>query len=230
MLVKAAIALNEGGSSVEHAHSHPESRLHKTRWTRNDKGNFIADRVAVEDYGSLAEFPNLEIIETNMFEIITDLASIQKWYIVSDDGVVNLSPLVELAQTNEAKLYLAERDAWHHKCLGRGENAQIESFWSERTLQHAAIIWELEKTDTKDTAKAQRIIFDKHWHSWNQAKADSEVDTRCELCGEQDSQKHLLVECQHLHGKEVREECMATIKQDLLYHVERSDGEFAQLL
>ena len=76
--------------------------------------------MAVGDYGSLAEFPNLESIETNMFEIITDLASIQKWYIVSDDGAVSLSPLVKLAQSNETKLYLAERDAFHHKRLGRG--------------------------------------------------------------------------------------------------------------
>ena len=40
-----AIALNAGEGNIEHAHSHPESRLHKKRWTRNDNGNFIANRV-----------------------------------------------------------------------------------------------------------------------------------------------------------------------------------------
>ena len=61
---------------------------------RDDNGNFIADRVAVGDYDSLAEFMQLYIIETNTFDAITDLACIQTWFIASDDGVVNLSPLV----------------------------------------------------------------------------------------------------------------------------------------
>ena len=70
--------------------------------------------MAVGDNGSLAEFMQLNTIETNTFDVITDLACIQTWFIASDDGVVNLSPLVELAQATEAKLYLTERDVWHH--------------------------------------------------------------------------------------------------------------------
>ena len=123
----------------------------------------------------------------------------------TDEGVINLSPLVELAQANEAKLYLNERDVWHHKRLGKDADTPVEAVWSDRTLQHAAIIWELEKADAKCTARAQRIIFDKHWHSWNQAKADAFIDTTCEHCGEGDSLKHLLVECQHPHYKEIRD-------------------------
>ena len=157
-LVKAAIALGGAESLVEHAHSHPESRLHKTRWSRNDKGNFIADRVATGDYASLFEYNQLEIVETTTFDIITELASIQTWFIASDEGVINLSPLIELAQANEAKLYMKERDIWHHKRLGRTDTP-IDSFWSDRTLQHAATIWELEKADAKCTARAQRIIL-----------------------------------------------------------------------
>jgi hypothetical protein len=137
-------------------------------------------------------FMQLNIIETNTFDVITDLACIQTWFIASDDGVINLSPLVELAQANEAKLYLAERDVCHHKRLGRGPDAPMKTFWSDRTLQHAAVIWELGTANAKNTASAQRIIFDKHWHSWNQAKADADIDTVCERCGEPDSLKHLL--------------------------------------
>ena len=107
-LVKASIALGGAESSVEHAHSHPESRLHKTRWTQNDKGNFIADMVAAGDYASLFEYNQLEIIESTTFDIITELASIQTWFIASDEGVINLSPLIELAQASEAKLYMKE--------------------------------------------------------------------------------------------------------------------------
>ena len=82
----------------------------------------------------------------------------------------------------------------------------------------------------KNTASAQRIIFDKHWHSWNQAKADADIDTVCERCGEPDSLTHLLVECQHVHGKKVRDECLATVKHDLLYNVAMENREFADLL
>ena len=163
-LVKAAIILGGSKSSLEHAHSHPEDRMHKTRWTRNDNGNFIADRVAAGDYSSLSEYNKLEIIETSTYEAITELANIQTWFIASDEGIINLSPLVELAQANEAKLYLEERDVWHHKNLKRGD-VPIEAFWSDRTLRHAAAIWEIDKADAKCTARAQRIIFDKHWQS-----------------------------------------------------------------
>ena len=113
-----------------------------------------------------------------------------------------MNPLIKLAQANEAKVYMKERDVWHHKRLGRTDTP-IEAFWSDRTLQHAATIWELEKADAKCTARAQRIIFDKHWHSWNQAKGDAEIGNTCEICGEVDSLKHMLVECQHAHGKEM---------------------------
>ena len=43
---------------------------------------------------------------------------------------------MESAQANEAKLYLAERDVWHHMRLGRGQDVPTETFWSDRTLQH----------------------------------------------------------------------------------------------
>ena len=76
-LIKAAIALGGAESSVEHVHIHPENRLHRTRWTRNDNGNYIADRVAAGDYDSLSGYGKLEIIETTTFEVITELASIQ---------------------------------------------------------------------------------------------------------------------------------------------------------
>ena len=92
------------------------------------------------------------------------------------------------------------------------------------------MIWELGTANAKNTASAQRIIFDKHWHSWNQAKADAGIDTVCERCGEPDSLKHLLVECQHVHGKEVRDECLATVKHDLLYNIATENREFADLL
>ena len=96
--------------------------------------------------------------------------------------------------------------------MGKDSDTPVEAVWSDRTLQHAATIWELETADAKCTARAQRIIFDKHWHSWNQAKADASIDTTCELCGEGDSLKYLLVECQHPHYKEIRDECLATIR------------------
>ena len=38
------------------------------------------------DYGSLSEYKQLNFIETNTFDVITDLACIQTWFIASDDG------------------------------------------------------------------------------------------------------------------------------------------------
>ncbi len=40
----------------------------------------------------------------------------------------------------------------------------------------------------------------------------------------------LLAECQHVYVKEVRDECLATVKHDLLYNVAMENREFADLL
>jgi ribonuclease HI len=47
-LLKAAIKVGRGHlDKIEHVDSHPEERLHRSRWNRNDEGNFIADRIAI---------------------------------------------------------------------------------------------------------------------------------------------------------------------------------------
>ena len=40
----------------------------------------------------------------------------------------------------------------------------------------------------------------------------------------------MLVECQHSHVKEIRDECLASIRYDLSYNVNRCSSEFAELL
>ena len=40
----------------------------------------------------------------------------------------------------------------------------------------------------------------------------------------------MLVECQHPHYKEIRDECLATIKYDLSYNVNKECRDFAELL
>ena len=109
-------------------------------------------------------------------------------------------------------------------------DAPVEAFWSDRTLRHAAIIWELQKADAKWTARAQRIIFDKNWHSRNRAKADASIDITCELCREDNSLKHLLVECQHFQYKKIRDKSLATIRHDLSYNKNMECRGFAELL
>ena len=143
------------------------------------------------DYGSLSEYKQLNFIETNTFDVITDLACIQTWFIASDDGVINLSSLVELAQANEAKLYLAERDVWHHKRLGREKNTPVEAFWSDRTLQHAAVIWELGTANTKTlpgpsalylTNIGTRGIRPRQTQTSRRCANDVERRTHCDIC------------------------------------------------
>ena len=227
-LLKAAIKVGRGHLDlVEHVDSHPEGRLHRSRWNRNDEGNFIADRVAAGDFDSLKDY-NITLITASTYEVLESLADIQTWFISSNTGVVNLCPLEKLAQETEGKAYLHERDGWRNKRIcpigppGR--------HWANRTLKHAAIIWEMDKNkDSRSTAKSQRICFDKHWHSWNQAKFDQTVDTSCPQCKMPDSLGHLLTECQHERWRDVRQAAIDQVTHDLL-HVDRDCREFAQIV
>ena len=92
-LLKAAIKVGRGHlDKIEHVDSHPEERLHRSRWNRNDEGNFIADRIAVGDLEQLKEY-NIELIVTSTYEVLESLSEIQTWFISSNLGVVNLCPL-----------------------------------------------------------------------------------------------------------------------------------------
>ena len=227
-LLKAAIKVGRGHlDKIEHVDSHPEERLHRSRWNRNDEGNFIADRVAVGDLEQLKEY-NIELIVTSTYEVLESLSEIQTWFISSSSGVVNLCPLEKLVQETEGGKYLEARDVWRNKRIcpigppGR--------HWANRTLNHAAIIWEMDVSkDSRSAARSQRICFDKHWHMWNQAKADPTLNTSCPHCKLPDSLGHLLTECQHERWKEVRQAGLDQVTEDLL-NVDRDCREFAQLV
>ena len=97
-LLKAAIKVGRGHlDKIEHVDSHPEERLHRSRWNRNDEGNFIADRVAVGDLEQLKEY-NIELIVTSTYEVLESLSEIQTWFILSSSGVGNLCPLENLCR------------------------------------------------------------------------------------------------------------------------------------
>ena len=47
--------------------------------------------------------------------------------------------------------------------------------WRDATVGLAAKVWDLSDKSLMMAARAQRVIFDKLWFSWNHAKADSDV-------------------------------------------------------
>ena len=66
-----------------------------------------------------------------------------------------------------------------------------------------------------------KIIYDQYWHGGNRSKGLGQRDlittekAACDLCGCQDSQKHMILECDHAAMTTLREAAIDIIKGNI---------------
>ena len=63
----------------------------------------------------------------------------------------------------------------------------------------AARQYQLKDAPRGEMARRGKGIWDKGWYGGNKAKRDcTEEDAKCVMCGEVDSQRHWMIECEHV--------------------------------
>ena len=111
----------------------------------------------------------------------------------ANGGPVCLNGLLDTVHSNRLHDYLAHRD----------DHREGPARWLDGTYALAALVYNDTDKSVTTTAQSSRIIFNKHWHGGNRGKmktADDEERTlnmQCHLCGDMDSQDHLLQHCTH---------------------------------
>ena len=195
-------------------------------WTKDDWGNWTADRVAAQDHDILTRH-GVQIVQLNISasELYSSLPSSGQWYIGDCTGSpVGPNGVGAHLQHRLWKTYLAERDEFRRK-------RQADPKWVlDSSMQHSAAVFNLEQASLSLTSTRVRIIYDKGFHGGNRAKNDklSLVDrlkTRaCILCRTPDSQDHWLHYCSHSTLANLRTSIVTELNVTLTKHSASSSG------
>ena len=222
-------ALHSGARLPYHVAGHAERRkpaknaqgCYGDTWTKDDWGNWIADRVAASDYDTLTSHGiRLTLITVQARDIYDSLAAPGQWYIGDKDGRPVLpAGVTTVAAESLATLYHQERDAFRIKG-GRDPMWETDS-----TMTHAAEIFQLRRASASHASTKTRIIYNKGFHGGNRAKDDSLTPEEksnigaCILCQQPDSQDHWLHTCPHSTVDKIRQEVFADLNRILMaYH------------
>jgi hypothetical protein len=166
-------------------------------------GNHLSDRTATGEFNSptdyqydglydnlisISPFPALDAL---LLSSLLPLPNV--WYFGSPSGQLKSKSLTEEVNSRRAAKYLATRDSYRRE-------RDLPPKWQQYHLPLTARIWQL-KGKQQISNMVNRLIFDKHWHSGNRAKATnsplqrSQVE-KCPFCPNPDSAAHWIVHCQ----------------------------------
>jgi len=197
----AAIDLKKTShATIAHCSAHAERKKTRGQWTRQDLGNYIADRAADRDYTSIAsEYPQFTYFEDTALQVASQLAARSDWLITDKNGSPCVLSLKKRQRSAHYREYVSERDDRHHPA---------DPSYREASSKHAAVVWRIPLLSIPGRARALRIIYHKAWLPWNVARFGAHdhegADGLCPICGDIDSPKHLICNCQDLISRQIR--------------------------
>ena len=199
-------------------------------WTKDDWGNWLADRVAAEDYDILSQH-GINVIQfrikaTTMYDL---LLSHGQWYLGDRNGKpIPPAGLDDIAARHLATAYHQERDEY------RIRDGRVPMWEHNSTMEHAAEVYQLQSASSSKASTITRVIYNKGYHGGNRAK-DSKLQPegkirigKCLLCQHQDSQDHWLHHCPNRVLTKIREDILTNINRHLTDN--RSKGPLSNQL
>jgi hypothetical protein len=190
-LYETIIALLETAPGIKLAHIKAHGDIKKQpNWTREQWGNYYADRLAKGDEDSW--------VTKHLRWPIRDLENLvmttSSWHWISPVKHLLLEPIQHMIQTKILEVYLIDRDIFR---VGRG----LEEKWQDVHLGFIEDVWNTKKLKMGKMATVNRLIWDRGWHGGNRAKTICPAGTTeeewvsCGECGKPDSQNHWIREC-----------------------------------
>ena len=188
--------------------AHPEDRHDSDEdWSRDEWGNHYADRLAgacpmevsASTHGRAVHF------KVTARDALHSLLTPHQWYI----GDPIRGPALSIG---------VETKAWQDYLTKRYEYSTRPAYWEDNTLPLAAIVFGMEHCSISYAAKKLRILYDKGWYGRHILKGidnledqDIPEDSLCPLCGQPDSLRHWLSECQHSAMVECRRDILESL-------------------
>ena len=218
LLTYAISKATYGTRPLEWVQSHVEKRnKNMTTWTSQEKGNYLADKMASYDWGdsqittvqldtSVTVSRGTPIILSKFLDSISQMNSFS---VRSNTQQHFIGDLIKLSVPLIMKTYLKTRDSYRTKRLSRPTR-----FWQNRVTDLIQYTHRSPKS-ASEAAVNCRIIYNKHWHSSNQFKYCGNKQM-CPLCGQGlESQTHILFHCANPHMKNARDEIQLNINSNI---------------
>jgi len=160
-------------------------------------GNHLADRAAAGSLTTTSVYSDKGNYENHVYihllpsqgapSLTSSLISDNNWFFGTSDMQLKSTSLIN-------SIYLRRLD---HYLLARNQDRASHSLppkWHNRFIPLDALLWDFSKK-TAFLAFHNRIIWDKHWHQGNQAKAIDDPKlkatvSKCPLCAVTDSVYH----------------------------------------
>ena len=176
LLTTALHHLQKKNQQLQWIKGHPErTQSDEALWTREMWGNHLADRAASNtlhppsyQYNnnsatilSISNIPPIDIAK-----LTPTLSPSNHWYLGKTGKQYTSKSLIDSIHTNRLNAYLLTRDEYRGK-------ADLPPLWQTLNIPLASELWQL-TTNTTNRSLCNRLLFDKHWHGRNQAKAIKE--------------------------------------------------------
>jgi len=134
--------------------SHPERRtLVKENWSRDEYGNYMADRIAAGDWLAVSQCAEVYKVERDMDTILKWLMLEQRWHWIDKHGSIITDTISARVKQQKMNDYLEARDQYR---AIRG-NAPI---WKGTKSKFASLQFELVGKSIGEVARCVRIIWE----------------------------------------------------------------------
>jgi len=202
---------------IQHVKAHGPIKG-KSSWTREQFGNYYADRIAK----GIEEDIAYNHLRWPVPELETLVMSTSKWHWITKERHLLLEPIGSLIQHKTLNTYLLDRDIYR---LKRGDNEK----WQQAHLGYISDVWKPRTMKLSKLATMSRILWDKGWHGGNRAKSTCPMNSEpadwigCGDCGLPDSQSHWIRECMEETTRAIRAEAKEQAR-DQLEAIQTSKG------
>ena len=173
--------------------SHAERRTKdQSKWTQHEHGNFIADQFA-SDSPPTRPSGSLPTHTITAMQALQHLLLDEEWVVVNDSGLPHLQSAMRTVQVARWEQYIATRDAAR----------QLKTHplkWCTLSLRTAAQVHLTNKLSYTECARVTKLAYDWYFHGAKMVQGSTDkypTPLPCPLCGEDDTQYHMLCGCSH---------------------------------
>ena len=174
--------------------SHVERRtVHQDKWTTHECGNHLADSFASAQPPPRPAHHHLPTLTISATQVLRQLLREEEWLIVTSNGLPFLGDPTIAVKAANWKQYIDTRD--RNRIL-KGNPLK----WSTLTLRTAASLHRSSSSTYTHCSRISKLIYDWYHHGSRAvlgAKESYPDALPCPLCGESDSQFHLICGCSH---------------------------------
>ena len=173
--------------------SHAERRTKdQTKWTQHEHGNFIADQFA-SDTPPIRPTGSLPTLTITAMQALQHLLLDEEWVVINDTGLPHLQSAMRTVQIARWEQYIATRDAAR----------QLKTHplkWCTLSLRTAAQVHLTNNLSYTECARVTKLAYDWYFHGAKMVQGSTDkypTPLPCPLCGEDDTQYHMLCGCTH---------------------------------